>query len=48
MFFTATEEPCELAGPKSDIGSDLEKNKKSKKYLDYDTFILCNPNAMSY
>jgi alpha/beta superfamily hydrolase len=39
MFFTATEEPLVLVGDK-----DFEKSK----YLDFDTVILCNPNAMAY
>ena len=32
--------------------NDIEKEKllknKNRKYLELDTFILCNPNAMSY
>ena len=41
MFFTASEEPLVFDADK------LEYNPKAK-YLDYDTIILCNPNAMSY
>ena len=38
MFFAATEETL-----------DLEHKDDSKvEYLNYDTFILCNPNAMAY
>jgi len=49
MFFTATEEPCTLLGQKGVPNPDIEKNKeKEDDYLEYDTFILCNPNAMSY
>jgi hypothetical protein len=44
MFFTASEEPVilnykELMDP---------ENEESLSYLNHDTFILCNPNAMSY
>ena len=38
MFFTATEEPLVLVG----------ENQENSKYLEYDTVILCNPNAMAY
>ena len=38
MFIPATEEEV-----------DLSHTDDSKlKYLEYDTFIICNPNAMSY
>jgi len=38
MFFAATEEAI-----------DLEHKDDSKlEFLNYDTFILCNPNAMAY
>jgi hypothetical protein len=40
MFFTANEQPLQL-----DPASQTEENST---YLNYDTFILCNPNAMSY
>lgn len=42
MFFTASEEPLVY-----DEGK-LDKHNTEAKYLDYDTIILCNPNAMSY
>lgn len=42
MFFTASEEPLVFDASK------LDKNNQEAKYLDYDTIILCNPNAMSY
>ena len=32
----------------NDIEKDIYENNKNRKYLDLDTFILCNPNAMSY
>ena len=55
MFFSATEEPCKLVGSKGSGEDDHDPEttanqgrKKDSKYLDYDTFILCNPNAMSY
>jgi len=40
MFFTANEEPLIL-------DKTLHTSENSS-YLDHDTFILCNPNAMSY
>ena len=39
MFFSATEETMVLQG---------EKDHESQKYLEHDTMILCNPNAMAY
>jgi hypothetical protein len=58
MFFSATEEPCNLVGQRNkNINTDIENESRTAahtavqrddKYLDYDTFILCNPNAMSY
>ena len=51
MFFSATEETCALTGSQRKKGGDIEngaKGARDPKYLDYDTFILCNPNAMSY
>ena len=51
MFFSATEETCALTGSQRKQGGDIEngaKGARDPKYLDYDTFILCNPNAMSY
>ena len=39
MFFTANEEPCKLLGVEGD---------HDDSFRDYDTFILCNPNAMAY
>lgn len=55
MFFSATEEPCKLIRTKNDLMDDIDPETGAKgskkvddKYLDYDTFILCNPNAMSY
>ena len=43
MFFSATEEPIQLQ-PVNEGPEDCSP----LKYLDYDTFILCNPNAMAY
>ena len=42
MFFSATEEPIQL--------QPVEQGPEQPppKYLEYDTFILCNPNAMAY
>ena len=42
MFFTASEEPLVYDAAK------LDGYNADAKYLDYDTIILCNPNAMSY
>ena len=38
MFFAATEEPLDLQ----------HKDDSKVEFLNYDTFILCNPNAMAY
>lgn len=38
MFFAATEEAIDLD----------HKDDSKLKFLHYDTFILCNPNAMAY
>lgn len=40
MFFTANETTCTLYDPNAKEAPD--------SFRDYDTFILCNPNAMSY
>ena len=42
MFFTASEEPVVYDANK------LDEYNPEARYLDYDTIILCNPNAMSY
>lgn len=41
MFFTANETNCTLLNPS-------QKEEDTDSFRDYDTFILCNPNAMSY
>ena len=38
MFFAATEETIDLE----------HKDDAKLDFLNYDTFILCNPNAMAY
>jgi hypothetical protein len=43
MFFTATEEEVKLQPV-----NEGENESSKLKYLDYDTIILCNPNAMAY
>ena len=40
MFFTANEQPLLL--------DQSKHTRENSAYLMYDTFILCNPNAMSY
>ena len=59
MFFSANGESTVLWGDgfhgtnilSLDTEAENEANSKLKsslKYLQYDTFILCNPNAMAY
>ena len=43
MFFSATEEEVKLQPI-----SVQDELSGQFKYLDYDTVILCNPNAMAY
>ena len=43
MFFSANEEASFLVGDSKPANHD-----ESDSFLDYDTFILCNPNAMAY
>jgi hypothetical protein len=35
-------------GNTSGVKSKVESKDHSRLYLKYDTFILCNPNAMNY
>ena len=44
MFFSATEEPIKLLP----VDQSGQEDQAPLKYLEYDTFILCNPNAMAY
>lgn len=59
MFFSASEETAVLLGQgalESKLLDDMEKNQLTSridleiqpKYLEYDTVIMCNPNAMTY